>query len=253
MLLYDAFNMRPSQRECISIVGAGGKTTVMQELSKELKQLGKRVVMTTTTKIFMPEKKHYDDCIISMSDDDLLNFAEGIIRPGIYLVGSGIDSEKKLWGVEKEILEKLFIMDNIDCIIVEADGSKRKPIKAPSDQEPVIPGCTTALVGVIGLDSITTPLDEAHAHRPEIINRLCGYPLGAEIDAKLAACLITQEQGLFKGVPTAARKILVLNKADDETLVGQADKIVKLLQETDDLSIISTSFKNNIKNCIIWK
>ncbi len=38
----------------ISIIGAGGKTSLMFSLAKELSKSGKKVLTTTTTKIFMP-------------------------------------------------------------------------------------------------------------------------------------------------------------------------------------------------------
>jgi hypothetical protein len=41
-------------REMISLVGAGGKTTLMFRLAKELSLSGKRLVTTTTTKILEP-------------------------------------------------------------------------------------------------------------------------------------------------------------------------------------------------------
>ena len=253
MVLYKAFQLKPAQKECISIVGAGGKTTVMQELSKELKQLGKRIVVTTTTKIYMPEKGHYDDCMISMDDHELVEFAEGITNPGIYLIGSCVDSDKKLWGIDQENIERLYAMDHIDYILVEADGSKRKPIKAPSEKEPVVPKCTTILLGLIGLDSIGMTLDEEHAHRAEVLAELCSCPLGTTIDAAVAACLIESKQGLFKSAPSASKKIVVLNKADDDYRKHQAEKVAGLVHRIEDIHVVSTSFQSNAKDCIIWK
>src|SRR4030067_2624843 len=42
------------EREVISLVGAGGKTTLMFRLARELVLDGKKVVTTTTTKILEP-------------------------------------------------------------------------------------------------------------------------------------------------------------------------------------------------------
>ena len=48
-------------RECIiTIVGAGGKTTLMFRLADELAKSGLRVVVTTTVKIYRPS--HFPVC-----------------------------------------------------------------------------------------------------------------------------------------------------------------------------------------------
>ncbi len=38
----------------ISFVGSGGKTTLMFAVAKKLSQLGKKVIITTSTKIYLP-------------------------------------------------------------------------------------------------------------------------------------------------------------------------------------------------------
>ena len=44
----------------IAFVGGGGKTTAMFRLAHELKVLGKKVLVTTTTNILMPEPGQCD-------------------------------------------------------------------------------------------------------------------------------------------------------------------------------------------------
>lgn len=44
-----------------------------------------------------------------------------------------------------------------DFVLVEADGSRRLPVKAPAVYEPVIPPGTDLVVGVIGLDALAVP------------------------------------------------------------------------------------------------
>ena len=55
MLLTEALQIPPSAR-CICAVGAGGKTSLLYELAEEYRQEGKRVLLTTTTKMYLPEK-----------------------------------------------------------------------------------------------------------------------------------------------------------------------------------------------------
>ena len=60
--------------------------------------------------------------------------------------------QPKISGPEKEILEKL--PGFCDLLLVEADGSRRRPLKVPAVHEPVIPSFADMVVGVIGLDCI---------------------------------------------------------------------------------------------------
>src|SRR4030042_6313460 len=58
-------------KEVISLVGAGGKTTLMFRLAKELLLAGKRVVTTTTTKILEPSSEE-TRCLYVHSDEEKL-------------------------------------------------------------------------------------------------------------------------------------------------------------------------------------
>ena len=60
-----------------NIVGAGGKTTTMYTLASELAQRGKRVITTTTTNIFFPQKGETDTLIVSPETSRLLKMMIG--------------------------------------------------------------------------------------------------------------------------------------------------------------------------------
>ena len=75
--------MRLPARPLISIVGAGGKTTTMYTLAAELAALGKRVVTTTTTNIYIPRSDETDTLVVAAETPTLLrmvNAAWGISR-----------------------------------------------------------------------------------------------------------------------------------------------------------------------------
>jgi probable selenium-dependent hydroxylase accessory protein YqeC len=97
---------------------------------------------------------------------------------------------------------------------VEADGSKRRPIKAPAHYEPVIPTETTRVIGVIGLDALGKTITEDFVHRPTLFCSITGKKMGDTIDRKCFTDLILSEDGLFKNVPQGCRKYVVFNKAD---------------------------------------
>jgi len=239
-----------SSREMICVVGAGGKTTLLFTLGKELFKCGKKVLLTTTTKIYVPDQQ--DIYTVVEPEDNIMK------NPGI-LIGKekttvwGRDiyqmpgDKDKIVGVKKEVLDWLFIQNIIDYILIEADGAKKKPIKAPDEHEPCIPEKTTTVLGVIGIDAVGRTLNEDNFHRAGIFLKAKHYDLNYKIDVDMVASLIGWEKGLFKDVPSNARKLLILNKVDNSERRNIAQEIArKVLMNESAVApekIIFSSFK----------
>lgn len=208
--LCKALAIRPSQRELICFVGAGGKTTAMFRLARELKDGGKAVLVTTTTAIFYPGTDTCDRVILT-GDQDVGIFSEAV-PASIVCAGNQRTAENKLAGLDKNFVDTLYQACLFDCILVEGDGSKRRPIKAPASYEPVIPGRTTKVVGVIGLDSLGKDIGETYVHRPVLFCAITGKALGERITEEDVVKLIASPAGLFKAVPPGSQKYVLLNK-----------------------------------------
>ncbi len=210
--LLEAFSISPDRYELISLVGAGGKTTTMFALAQALKSLNKRVLVTTTTNIFYPGKDECDAVIVhELPVPDLF---QGISVGSVTVLGGTAVNERKLSGVDRGFIEKLHQEELFDCILVECDGSKRKPIKAAAHYEPLVPDTTTRTIGVIGLDAVGQPIDEEHVHRAELFSGVVGRSLGEPLDTEAVVKLILSPKGLFKGVPDTSPRYVLLNKAD---------------------------------------
>jgi len=230
MNIVDAFDIEPAQHELVCLVGAGGKTTTMFALAQELKTRGKSVLVTTTTNIFYPSAGECDDVIIDGSHDSAL-FQRA--EPGrIIGFGSDIIKERKLAGVDRSFIEKLHREKLFDCILVECDGAKHKPIKAPAAYEPVVPATATRAIGVIGLDAVGSPIEDACVHRLEQFCEVVQRRPGEMIDEQAVVDLIVSSQGLFKGVPDGCKKYVLLNKAEDARRKASAGNIlISLLKQ----------------------
>ena len=226
MILYEALDICQHKPAVIAFVGAGGKTTAMFRLAHELKVLGKKVLVTTTTNIAQPEP---DQCDVLMLEGcaDTAQFAD--IKPGTVLcLGGGLKNVGKVCkvqSIEPAFIDELYNKRFFDYILVEADGAKRKPIKAPADHEPVIPSSTTVVIGVIGLDALDKSIDEETVHRSNLFCSLTKKKAGNTIDQASIVELIRDDNGLFKNVPDIAKKIVLLNKADTEALMLQGQQI----------------------------
>lgn len=206
----------------ISIVGAGGKTTLMMSLAKYYALMGLRVLITTTTHIFIPEAKDVDYCIVL--DEYNRHQLKGV-KGKIFCASYGMQ-EDKLKGISPQWVDDLFSSDAFDVVLVEADGSKRKPIKAPAEHEPVIPSLSTHVVGIIGMDAWGQPATEIYVHRLNHFLAITGLKEGQVISSEAYEKLIKHPMGLFKGVPVNSEKILFLNKADFSKRTQEAEEIL---------------------------
>jgi probable selenium-dependent hydroxylase accessory protein YqeC len=221
---FKALDIDLKANELISFVGAGGKTTSLFRLAKELKKCEKRVLVSTTTAIYSPGENLCDEVICKIAENsEVINKRT---NPCICALGREVAGDNKLLGVDKEYITQLFLEEVFDYILVEADGSRHRSIKAPGDHEPVIPDGTTIVVGVIGLDSLGTQINSALVHRPEKFCRLTDKVIGDIIDGGAITKLVLEPEGLFKTVHQGVRKYVLFNKADNSKREKAAKDVI---------------------------
>ena len=192
--------------ELISIVGGGGKSSLMFALAHNLPG---RVVATTTTRIFAAQMNLTAD-VCSVEDDNWRERLEAF-ESNLLVVG-GVEGERAV-GVAPELADQLFAHPAIDWVVVEADGSRMLPVKAPAEHEPVVPKQTTLLVVVAGIDALGGPLCEV-AHRPERVSSITGVGIDDSLTPEALAVLLTSPRGGLKHAPESARVAVLLNKVE---------------------------------------
>jgi probable selenium-dependent hydroxylase accessory protein YqeC len=203
------------EKEIISLVGAGGKTTLMFRLAKELLDSGKKVVTTTTTKIAEPTHGDTPCLLIDPEPANLLRRLSDHLDQHHHLTLASRRLESgKLQGISTELVVDLWEKKLVDYLVIEADGAARRPVKAPREKEPVIALNTTMVVAILGLDGVGAPLSEEHVFQPERFSKITGLPLGAPISPEAMARAMIHPEGLLKGTPPTARAVAFLNKAD---------------------------------------
>ncbi len=199
----------------ICLVGAGGKTSLMFAMARELAASGNHVITSTTTKIFKPSPEETPFLLIREGAGDITkSIPEVIHRYGHFTLVQSPLPEKKLKGVNPELIDELAFLNEVDHIVVEADGAARLPLKAPGENEPVIPSNTSLVVVVVGIDSIGLELSMGHVFRPHIVSELTGLPLGEKVTLEVIAELILHPRGMAKGTPLHSTIIPFLNKVD---------------------------------------
>jgi molybdenum cofactor cytidylyltransferase len=218
--------LRVERGSVVSFVGGGGKTTSMFRLAAELSAAGLRVVSTTTTHIAKDQVGFAPAFVLV---DDIGSLATRLDQHGHCLIIGAPDGKGRVRGASSELIARLSAQADVDVILVEADGSKSRPFKAPGKHEPAVPDTTTILAPIVGLNAIGQPLEEGHVHRPEIAAALSHTPLGSSITAETIARVLSHPEGGARFLPAGARLVPILNKADSETAVQQAKEIAEKL------------------------
>jgi probable selenium-dependent hydroxylase accessory protein YqeC len=216
MTLIKAFDIRPG--EVISIVGAGGKTTLMFALAREIiKDAGGLVITTTTTKIYPPSESDTRYVLISPDRGEIMDFVlkRGYRYGHITIASEFIPSTGKLKGIDPELVLTLSKLANVTAVIVEADGAAKRPLKAPdTDFEPVIPENSSLVIAVVGIDALGCVMDDQHVFRSKIAARITGTALGETVSLETIAVLVTHRSGIAFGASQQARIIPFINKVD---------------------------------------
>jgi probable selenium-dependent hydroxylase accessory protein YqeC len=219
-------------REAISLAGAGGKTTLMFRLAKELFLAGKKVVTTTTTKILEPASGETVSLFINLDEEELKQFVHKHLDEYKHItiarerLGSG-----KLKGVSSDLVNELWSSNKIDYIIIETDGAAGRPVKAPREGEPVIPSSTTLVVAILGVDGVEMEINEENIFQAKRVSKLTGIPMGKKMTDEAMAVLVTHREGIFKGAPSSSRVIAFLNKVDIPNGVIKAKGIAQKIME----------------------
>jgi molybdenum cofactor cytidylyltransferase len=229
--------LRANRTSRIALVGAGGKTTALFQVAR---QLDPPVLVTTTTHLGVWQLALADRHIVIGGGGDIAG-GLGQLSPEMILITGKIHRDRAagLNGRSLVLLCKLADRGRLP-ILIEADGAKRRPLKAPADHEPVIPPFSTDVVVCAGLSAIGRALSPRWIHRADLFSELSGLPIGANITAAAIARVMTHPQGGLKSIPDQARRVALLTQADTDRLQAQAHVIARSLIRSFDSVVISS-------------
>ncbi len=157
--LSEALGLSSFVKGCIAVIGSGGKTSTIFRLAEEFAARDLRVVITTTTRMFREPGE------LATTIEEV---RELLKRQSIVIAGRPAEAGK-IAGLEEEQARELVRI--ADIVLVEADGSKRLPLKVPASHEPVIPDDVDKIILVAGLSGIGTRLSGC-CHRTELAGEL---------------------------------------------------------------------------------
>ncbi len=140
-----------SETPVVSVIGSGGKTSLIELLAAEAVTEKRKVLITTTTKMANPQIHHYRGVDTFSLDTD------SVSTQGCCTLW-GYTTRDKLTPVPCSLLEEAVPL--FDLILVEADGANRMPLKLHRPDEPVMLPFTTVTLQVFGASAIGKPPNE---------------------------------------------------------------------------------------------
>ncbi|CAG0934185.1 Nicotine blue oxidoreductase [Thermoflexales bacterium] len=219
--------LRLSSAPRLVLVGGGGKTTAMFALAREWP--GPVIVAATAhlaiAQAMLADRHFFVDDATSL-DVQLLS--------GVTLFTGPFNQAGKTLGLSANALQRVLELADQQHVplLIEADGSKGLPLKAPAEHEPPIPDFVDNVIYVVGLSGLGNPLDGEHVHRPERFARLSGLAPGDVVTPDAIATVLRDPSGGLKNVPANARRVALLNQADTPELQAQAQVIARPLLAT---------------------
>lgn len=211
----------------ISLVGGGGKTTLLYALARRFAAQGQRVLVSTTTHILRPGANYAPD---EAARDRLWS-------SGTYAV-AGTPAENGKLTMPPYLADW---MAAADTVLLEADGAKHHPCKAPAAHEPVTLPESDIVLAVAGLSAMGKPLRDV-CFRLEAACALLNVPPETPLTPDLLAKLLASDAGGRKSVGT--RKFYaVLNQTDDEARRTAGERTLAILRKTYGITGILTHFE----------
>ncbi len=188
-----------------AFVGAGGKTTLIHAQAEQFRAEGRRVFVTTSTHMATePDTVLSDDPAVILRELDRTGY-----------VMAGLPHGEKIGPLSPETYAQ--VCRQADVVLVEADGSNRKPIKFPNATEPVIYGNVEEIVVVCGLHALGKPIGDV-AHRLELVLNCLGVPADTPVTVAHIAQLVREGylRPLKEKYPSAALSVYPAGGTEQE-------------------------------------
>lgn len=213
--------LKIKKNDVISITGSGGKTSLMFYLANILKKKGS-VLITTSTKIKVPEKDQVDEIFLSFDDYVKKDFKNKIVG-----IGQKLEGINKLKSIGENNLKT--IAKDFDYIIIEADGCRNLPLKFWKEYEPVVYDFTDKLIGIFSIKVYGKEISSDFIYNfDEFRENIKSDLVDEEVFEKLI------KSGIFGNF--CGEKFVFFNQADRLFEKNQAKGVIKYLREKINLN-----------------
>lgn len=241
----DAFHVSEGDR--IAFTGAGGKTSAIFNVARDIQG---PVLVTTTTHLGTWQSKLADFHYVLDENHDFETLKHKNIQ-GITLITGKPNDDNRLEGLNpQEISNLVQLAASENCpLLIEADGSRGKPLKAPAAYEPVIPDFVTKVVTVVGMSGYGKVLSHEYVHRHEIFTDITGLKKGESITVEAIEKLLSSPNGGKKGIPLGVKSFLLVNQVENDELMRVANSLADRLIQCYESVAIGSMEQGEVFSC----
>jgi molybdenum cofactor cytidylyltransferase len=161
------------------------------------------------------------------------------LSTGYHIVTGPVEGDRTK-GLPMNILDELgtICQERALPLIIEADGSRSRPVKAPAKYEPAIPKFVDTVVVVSGMSALGKRLTSKWVHRAEIYADLSGIKVGDNISQEAICRVLTHPSGGLKGIPKHSRRVTLLNQIDSRESLAIVEKMRDSLLDYYDAVVV---------------
>lgn len=227
--------------QVISLIGSGGKTSLLNRLALTMAAQGEKAVFSTTTKIFPPA----GNLPIEIALEDKLALEAVLKGPKLkYVLGPLIND--KYHAPPLSLLQQVANSQRFNYMILEADGSKQRPLKFPAPYEPVlIDYAAQTIVLIIGSLALNKLATSTRFHRLNLAEKYLKFQNPPLITKEIIAQIVSLDEGygrVIKKYPTQ----IVFNQVDNAKIRDDVLAAAYLLKENPLIeNVYLTSLQQN--------
>lgn len=234
-------------KRLIAIVGGGGKSTLMQQLCREFVAQESRVIVTSTTKFQVPSKL---ELVLQSETPDYVSAVQHFLdkSSAVGLASEAYKDKNRLNGVSRQSVTE--VRKFADVILVEADGSRQRPLKTHKEYEPPIPNESTHVIIICGAEVVGQALNDKTVHRAELFARKWDMRQGDTLTPEVVARELLSPYSYFKNIPIHANITIFINKADKNP-IGAKLLAEKLIKRCDFPVFVGSLKKNQLQRIVL--
>ena len=189
----------------VAAIGSGGKSTLLRSLADEVVAAGHTAILSTTTH-FLPFEG-----IMTVGSESEFEIGRRLEAQRVICAAMPASSAKDVGKLGPSPVGAERLARLADYVLVEADGSKRLPLKAHDGHEPVVPSCADVTALVLGASGFGKTVSEA-AHRPEVFCRLADCGTDDTATPELVAKAVCAEMAAGTITPS----LVIVNQAETD-------------------------------------
>ncbi len=186
----------------VGVFGSGGKTSLLAYLARELGYHHRRVLVSTSTKV-------YPFPGLPLIEDPA-SLSAAFREHAVVFLGRRV-AGGKLSAPEDLPLESL--RDEADLLLLECDGARGRSLKVHQPHDPQLPAVCSLGFMVLGASALGAPTDDEHLHRAGLAPEHWGLKPGAALGAADIRRLVLSPDG-YLGKAGRVGLRLFINQAD---------------------------------------